>query len=500
MTATSLQTLLGLYRLAPELNLAVEIALAVVAALAAVALRRRKLVLRAPGFAMMAAGLVSDLLSRAAAELPPLFLSLEAIGMLLFIFGAIRLALELIDAIIRRGRAHFSTILRDLITVVLYAIVVLIVLRATLKVDLMPLLATSAVVTLVLGLGLQETLGNFFNGLTLQLRKPFDPGDWVRFREHTGRVLGIGWRSTRILTRAAERLEVPNELLTKEVLTNYVGGAVADEVSIGLPYSEPPNRVKEVALRVLASIAQVLSDPAPEILAWEYADFSIKYRLKYWLADWGAQERVRSEVVTGLWYALRRASIEIPFPIRTLYVHQARAEDELKAAREQAIMSELRQVDFLSALSDDELRMIIPTVRVHQFGGGEFLMREGEQGETFYLLRRGAVEVLARGANGSTLHIRDLEPPAFFGEISLMTGEPRSATVRATTDVEVLEISRRGFMQLFKARPEVADEIGEKISVRMTETRERVAAAQSSAGPAAAKNRLITRMRSIFQF
>lgn len=499
MTETSLQTLLGLTRLDFDLRIVVEALLALASALGAVALRRRLLVIRAPGLALIAIGFITDITMHLTRNAPRLTVWLDAIGLVLFFFGAVRIVLEILDWSLHRGKLHFSTILRDLLLVVFYVAVVMAVLRITLRVDLTPLIATSAVISVVLGFGLQETLGNIFSGLSLQLQRAFAPGDWVRFGTYVGRIQGIGWRSTRIVTRSNERVEIPNSMLSKDVLANYSSSRVADELFIGITYNEPPNRVKDVVQRVLANVPEVLSQPAAEVHVVDYGDFAIKYRIRFWMSDYTVQERVRDTINSSLWYSLRRHAIDIPYPVRTLYVHQVRPADELKTEQDQRTLVELRQVDFLSALSDEDLSLLLPNIRIHQFGSGEVLMRQGEVGDCLHILRHGTVEVLAHGKNGGGLiHIRDLSAPCFFGEIALLTGERRTATVRAHSDVEVLEVNRDGFAHLFKARPETATEISAVLTTRLKETRERVSAATSSGARAPNENWLLIKMREIF--
>jgi CRP-like cAMP-binding protein len=323
----------------------------------------------------------------------------------------------------------------------------------------------------------------------------------VRFQGHLGRVQGIGWRSTRVMTRAQERLEIPNSLLAKDVLTNYSHAqAVGDEIFVGLTYSEPPNRVKEVALQTLVGIPEVLIEPAPQVDAWEYGDSAIKYRIRFWIADYAIQERVRDRIVSSLWYGLRRNSIEIPFPTRTVFMHQMRSHSEVEAEHQQRLRRELRAVDFLRDLSDEELEVLIPMIKVHQYGHSEILMREGDPGECFHIMRRGTVELTARGQNGASVHIATLTAPAFFGETSLMTGELRNATIRAETDVEVLELSRQGFAQLFQARPEAAAQISQVITQRLNERRERTAAHASQVAVGRSHSWFLDKMRAIFDF
>ena len=425
---------------------------------------------------------------------------LRAFAMLALFFGLVRALVVSADVLALRRRAHFSTIFRDLVTLFLYGVVVLVVFRVTLNFNVTPLLATSALVTAVIGLALQETLGNIFSGLALQLQKPFDPGDWVRFGNYLGRVQGIGWRSTRLITRSLELLEVPNALLAKDVITNYRGIAIGDELFVGISYSTPPNRVKEVVLGVFRHNPEIASQPSPQALVIEYGDFAIKYRIRFWMVDYSRQDQVRDEIMTSLWYAFRRNGIEIPYPIRTLYMHEVGRGAAGLDDRQQQQVAALRQVDFLSELSEDELAVLLPNLREAEFGRGEVICREGEPGETFFVLRQGTVEIRAHAPSGRETHVADLRTPAFFGEMSLLTGEPRSATVRAKSDTRLLVVERHGFEQLFQSRPAFAEEVCRLLAERQSDLREHRDQAPLAESSETRTQRLLAKMRSIFRF
>jgi CRP-like cAMP-binding protein len=362
------------------------------------------------------------------------------------------------------------------------------------------LLTGSAVVAAVVGFGLQETLGNIFSGLTIQMQKPFEPGDWVRSAGHLGRVRGIGWRSTTIVTRANERVEIPNALLAKDVLYNYATGHVRDEFKIGVSYGVAPNHVREVVLGLLHDVPLVLRNPPPDVLVSEFGESAIEYRVRYYMADYGDQERLRDLVMSRLWYAMRRHSIEIPFPIRTIRMDQPHADERAAADFEHELMAELRHVPTLHQLSDEELRMLVPTVVVRQFGAGEVLMRQDDEGESLCIIRSGSVEVLLRAENGSNRHVANLGPTQFFGEAALLLGEPRNATIRAVTDVEVLEMDREGFTRLFKEHPEAASQMSDVIAAREAERKEVLAAAGGHDGTRGRRVWLFAKMREIFDF
>ena len=494
---TSLQTVLGLTGLALRTRLAIELSVAGFAGLTAFALRRGSRLVGPAGFILISLGLVCDALLHVLPRNAELTVSLEAAGLVLFFFGVIRVAIEAARAVLP-GTTQASNIFRDLLMLSMYAVVLMVVLRATARVELTSLLATSAVISVIIGFGLQETLGNIFSGLTLQLQKPFEPGDWVRYGERLGRVEGIGWRATRLITRENERLEIPNNLLSKEVVINYATGAVAENLFIGLPYDKPPNRVKEVLIGVLRGTPGVLTSPEPEINAVEYADSAIRYRLRYWISDYAIAEEVRDSILSHVWYALRRHAIDVPYPTQTIHVHSQRPEEDLKAEQEAHMLAELRQVDLLEGLDDEDLKVLLPNSRVHQFGNGEVLMHEGEVGDFLHILRSGMVEVMARSPSGGMIHIRDLKAPAFFGEIALMTGERRTASIVARSDVEVLELNRQAFSHLFRTRPEALEQVSKIVAQRVSETRERVQSAAEHTPARRDGNWVVARMRTLF--
>jgi len=303
-------------------------------------------------------------------------------------------------------------------------------------------------------------------------------------------------RSTTIITRGNERLEIPNSALAKEVLTNYGAPPIADEISIGISYNEPPNRVREVILKVMSDVQHVLLDPSPEVLAWEYGDSAIKYRIKFWIPDYALQEQIRNSLVTSLWYALRRNAMEIPFPIQTIDVRTPKISHRSQEEFEKEIIHELRLVDFLHKMTEQEILLLVPHVQVHEFGAGETIFSQGQTGDTMYIIRRGKVEVLARSDNGSMRHIAVMGRPQIIGEAGMMTGEPRNATIKAQTDAEVLELNRESFAELFKKHPEAVEQISEVIANRASE-REKLLKEPGHDGVAARRN-WVARVRHIF--
>lgn len=496
MALTPLQSLLGFGYLRPHLHDAIELIIILVAFPVATALRRRKTVVSSAGFILIGLGAIIDMLSMTIAPTTQVANAFAGTAVILFFWGVVRLLMDAVAFTARRVRRDFSTILRDLVSLSLYAAIVILVLAADFNVNVYSLVASVGVLGVVIGFAVQQTLGDIFSGLALQLQRPFDSGDWIRSGQFLGRVQGVGVRSTTVVTRANERLEIPNSAIAKEVLTNYGSPPIADEVFVGISYDEPPNRVRETVLKVMRDVQHVLTDPEPEVLAWEYGDSAIKYRIKYWIGDYTYHEQARSALITSLWYTLRRHRMQIPYPIQTLEVRQPGLSRRSQEEFEHEIIGELRQVDFLHNLTDAELRMLVPNAQVHEFGAGETIVRQGETGDSMYIIRRGVVEVVGRTPEGKLRVFAKLNRPQVIGEAAPMTGDPRNATCRAQTDVEVLELNREAFAELFKAHPEVLEQIGEVIANRAADRKEKLVD-EASNGRDARRNRWISKVRRI---
>ena len=170
----------------------------------------------------------------------------------------------------------------------LYGLAALPILQTQLNLDLSGLLATSAVLSVVIGLALQETLGNLFAGLSLQLERPYQVGDFIRIKDHTGRVVQIGWRATRILTTRRESITLPNSMVAKELVKNFSYGyePMGIDIELGLSYEAPPNQVKAAVLDVMKEVPTLLQEPKPQCRTWAYGESSIRYQLRFWVADY----------------------------------------------------------------------------------------------------------------------------------------------------------------------------------------------------------------------
>lgn len=457
----------------PLLGAFVCVALALVLLVVRRLVRRSSLERRLDAsFSLIAIGLLAGALSSsirlAGLEAAAPYLDAVLVGAVAI--GAVRAGLTLfVDLYLRqREGAVVSAIFRDVASIIAYFLVIVVVLRTTLDINLASLVATSAVLTVIIGLALQDLLSNLFSGLVLELEAPFSYGDWVRIGSFEGTVLETGWRTTKLRTRVNEVVTLPNAMLSKEAIVNYSrpDPLYGDTLHFGAAYEAPPNLVRDTMLAVFANDPDVMRTPATEVRFKNYGDSSIEYNVRYWITDFDELERIRSRLLTNLWYALQRANIRIPFPARDLFVYTGAA--QTLAAEAPDLLRLLRAVPLLEPLDDLELARLAPRVRRLTFGRGEMVFREGEKGDSFYVIERGEAEVVLEKGS-TTKSLGHLAPGSFFGEMSLLAGDPRSASVRALTDLTLLMIDHGAFRETIAADPALLGPLSEIVAHRQAE-------------------------------
>ena len=350
---------------------------------------------------------------------------------------------------------HFPNIVQDAIIIGLFLVVATGVMQEK-------FLTTSAVGAVVIGFALQDTLGNTFAGLAIQVEKPFRAGHWIKVGGFEGVVTEITWRATRLRTRSGDAVILPNAILSKEAITNYSepGLPTRQHVEVGASYDVPPNRVKAVILDAIRGASLVLASPPPEVVVADFASSSITYRVKFWIADFALDDPARDQVRTSIYYAFRRTGIEIPYPIQ---VNQRARPQPAGASDETLAADTLAAAEIFGPLSHDD-RARLAAVAVHRlYGAGETIVREGDAGDSMFVVVMGAVRVTV--GEGAT-EVATIGPCGYFGEMSLLTGDPRTATVSAQGDCLLLEIGANDFRRIALAHPSVVEQVTAVVAQR----------------------------------
>lgn len=424
--------------------------------------------------------------------------TLRILYRLLFCFSVVLTAgLILFDLIL--ARRNVPRILRDLSQGVAYLITGFLVL-ARAEVDVTKIFTASVLTTAVIGLALQETLGNIAAGLALQVERDFDVGDWIKIDgKLEGRIREVRWRVTTLVTKNGDLILVPNGVVARGVLTNYSRPTTAHRqwIYLRMHFRHPPAHVREVVLGAVRSVSGIRADPAPDCLLWEFKDDAVTYAVRYWIDDYLRDDPMDAEVRSLVWYALHRAGMEIPFPSRNIHVTEMtedraqRKLDEDYARRVDA----LSRVDVFRALDAEKIDRLARRLRLALFGPGEVILRQGDPGDSLYVVRSGEVAVRL-AVNGAQRDVATLSAGQFFGEMSLMTGESRAATIVARTDVECYVVAKEAFQEILSSKPELAATISEILSERQVQ----LGASTEASGPVGPQEnqQLLSRIASFF--
>src|SRR5213596_2991087 len=363
---------------------------------------------------------------------------------------------------------HF---LREVIGGIIFLIALLFVLSSGYHAEaqLKGLLAGSGVIAIIVGFAGQNLFAGIIGGISIQINRPYKVGDWLQVGDRFAEVMEINWRSTRLRTNDAIYLDIPNNEMVSHTIVNlhYPTEIHAMRVRVGVEYKNAPNRVKDALFRAASTAEGVLAQPPVKIYLVDFADFAVTYEIKYYMGNHSRVNEIMDAVRTNVWYELKRQGITIPFPIRTLQLERKAArpvqEDQAEA------LSILRGEPLFECLSDEQLNHLIKQARLNYFGRGEPVIEEGSPGDSMFVLLRGEANVLV-SKNGSTIQVATLSAGDCFGEMSLLTGEPRSATVRADRDCYVMEIGKPTMAEVLRGAPNCLEQLSELLAQRKMAT------------------------------
>jgi len=443
---------------------------------------------------------------------PPLSI-LRSVDSLLLFLGAIALV-EATSAFVFdylfavRRHVPVPQIVQSLVRSIVYILLFLFLLPQVFAWrDIAGLVTSSAILSIILGLALQETLGNLFAGIGMQISRPYLTGHWVKLGSHEGKIERADWRSVIIRTRQDDLVSFPHSMVAKMEIHNFSFPTTlhACEVQIGVHYKHPPSTVEVVLLRCAREVSGVCDQPPPEIRLSVYHDFSVIYTIKFWITDFARIQVIESDVRKRVWYHFRREHIEIPFPIRE--IRHRRTAGVTDAAAEHLQL--LQEIEFLKVLTDEQRQDLSRRLATQIFARGETICRQGEPGNTFYIIKSGEVEVSTQNGTGRLVVLRQMTAGEFFGEFSLLTGEPRSATIVAIEDTEVLTMNKEDMRAMLATNSQLAEHISEVLALRrqhleeqrMISAQETLAVVESPQGRAdSVRSELLDRIRKFFSY
>jgi small-conductance mechanosensitive channel len=418
-----------------------------------------------------------------------------------FVFFVVFFAVRLLDTALiiwyaRRSKPYpLPDLLRDLILAVIYLVCLFVILKNMLHVNITPFLATSAILTMVLGLAFQGVLSNILSGMSLHFTKSFARGDWVGIGPHEGIVVDTNWRETRLLDRYSNIIVLPNNVVASEKITNFSqpDNRTALTMPFKLSYGARAADVLKTLLEAARDCPEVLPAPAPLAFVQSYDELGVSYLLKFWVTDYARKHSILTEVGRLAWYKMKRNNIDIAVSLGD------RVKDIVRAVREaptaikepEAHLKEKEQTyrDLLHSsflrhqqgdkagqllISENEVRALADLIRRSAYTQSEVLFRQGEKGTNCFVVARGKIRGEIVYEEGGKKFVSEffVGPGGIFGEMSLFTGMPRTAMGIVAEETELLKIRAEDFAVLIERNPALAEEVAEMVSARNEQNRE----------------------------
>jgi len=366
----------------------------------------------------------------------------------------------------KRKKREAPALLRVLLSVVLYSVFLVLIYKLVLDEQGggLELIATSTVVSVIIGLALQDTLGNFFAGLSIHIEQPFHILDAIRIGNMIGRVEAVTWRTTTIRTNDNTTVIFPNSTVAREALEVYRFNNLNRRIlRAPAPYRVAPQRVIPLIRETVASIPNVASERTPVVRVGDFADSSIIYEILYWTKDYMWVPDIDAQIRQHVWYIYRRSEIEIPFPIRHVLLEQ---QEPVVSHQEADYDKVIESVEIFAPLSAEEKEAVARSAVRSVYAPGELILRRGDPGDSMFVIYRGNVEVRLPSRDGDTQQVAELRAGDFFGEMALLTGELRNADVITVNEVETLEIRKGVLQQLLENNATLAEALSRTIAER----------------------------------
>ncbi len=363
---------------------------------------------------------------------------------------------------------EISSLMRSVISIIVSIVAFFIIFQSQYpNVELAPLFTGSTILGIVVGLALQDTLGNLFAGIALQADQPFQVGDVINIQNNRwmGVVEQVSWRGVKLRTFQNKIVVISNAVLGRE----FIEVAPKDNLNARLVffntlYSKSPSKTIQLIRDVVSRVENVSPKFRPIVRIRNLGDNGIDYEVKYWPEDYSKFNDTDALVRQRIWYAFQREDIHFAFPTRTVHIENQPAVPEASESVNE-IFLRLNDVTLFSPLTDEETQRIAERVVAKIFSPDEPIVRRGQEGSSMFVIHRGSVKVQVRDG-GRLKEIMRLAEGDFFGEMALFTGEPRTATVVALEETEVLEITHNSLKPILEDNPDLVERFSEIIEDR----------------------------------
>ncbi|OUD13802.1 cyclic nucleotide-binding domain-containing protein [Thioflexithrix psekupsensis] len=370
----------------------------------------------------------------------------------------------------RRTQRPIPGVLTGMISFLIYLLAIFAIIAFVFDRQITGLLATSGILAMIIGLAVQLNISNIFSGIALNLERPFRVGDWVQIKEYPeGQVIDMTWRSTRIKTRNNILLCVPNSLAAESTVLNFSqpNSPYRLNVKVFIDASHSPERVRKILLDACYTSDGILSDPAPAVLFPEINEGIACYLIACSLSDYSKRPVINHTLWLKIWINLNQAGIYPAIQKQHIFWQ---SELPKKTGVIENPLQLINVIDIFTPLSPLMKQKLISNLSAHYLAANKIVVEQGQSGDSLFIIAEGVVSVLVNADKGQKIEVARLGSGSFFGEMALLTGEDRSATIRTLTDTTLFEITKADFAPFIASTPEISTVISKILVQRQQAT------------------------------
>jgi len=365
-----------------------------------------------------------------------------------------------------------SKLLKDIVSSICFFTGILIIAAFVFEKPVTGLWATSGVAVVVIGFALKQIISDIFSGIAINLEQSYRIGDWVEFemefkprKSMYGQVIEVNWRATHLLTRAQETIVIPNSLMAGMKFVNYSspGKHYRAEVLVSLSHTIPVDRVKRILMAAIKSTPGVMKNPESEVILFEFNERGAVWAARFWVPNFSLNRKIIKLVHENLLRHLQIAGIPLSY---TRVDRHALTDEELKIDSKPSKESLLKRTEIFNLLSQADISTLAENMAEHTFNSGDYIVQQGSEGTSMFIVAEGLVDILALDTNENEKQITSIEPGNYFGEMSLLTGQVRTASAKTRCETLCFEIDKKDLMPILIQKPELLDRISELMAER----------------------------------
>jgi small-conductance mechanosensitive channel/CRP-like cAMP-binding protein len=363
-------------------------------------------------------------------------------------------------------------LLQNIVTAAIILTIAMAIFGFVLNAPISGLVAGSSVVAAIIGLAVTRMIADVFSGVALSVERSYILGDWLEVEMRSrpgnalvGKVVEVNWRATRLRTKADEIIVIPNSELARTRFINFSAPEkqYRAEVQVPLSHNVSPDRAKRILMAAVLHTAGILKEPKPQVILKKFDPRGVVWCLWFWVEDYSQNVQVTEAVQENVLNHLQVAGIELSYNrVDQRLVPGQEPEQSQNGAR----AALLKRLDLFTIMGEKLINRIAQAMQRHEFGDQEFIVSQGEEGASLFVVEEGLVSVLIEDGDGRYKWVAHIPPGGFFGEMALLTGECRTASVQAETPVVCYEIDKEILLPIFQETPDLLEKVGDLMAAR----------------------------------